>query len=235
MQPLDTTTDLPPPGYMLESEVRFILQNFNATLGTFAQQVEELTRQRSICSTRLMAEEAQTRELRLKLNEVQVELDRTRTRLQLKETELERLHTILDRRVGTSAEEQEASMRQVEQLRQSLVESPVGSEALDLLSRLLEEERRLSSVNVSLSAECQGLREELRKITMKEEEPVKCFKCKLQYVPYMNSKEACVFHSGKLKYYSCKGCGDDPYYTCCNQCDKCSRGCRSGLHVPASK
>lgn len=35
----------------------------------------------------------------------------------------------------------------------------------------------------------------------------------------------CIYHIGKLKFYSCKSCGCDEYYNCCGKCSKCSKGC----------
>ncbi|CAD8156926.1 unnamed protein product [Paramecium pentaurelia] len=46
------------------------------------------------------------------------------------------------------------------------------------------------------------------------------------------NEETCIFHSGQLKYFSCKTCGGDEYFTCCNQCRDCNQGCRKGLHKP---
>ena len=42
-----------------------------------------------------------------------------------------------------------------------------------------------------------------------------CQNCKYEFSLDKMSKNTCVFHPGKIKYFSCKGCGDDEYYTCC--------------------
>ena len=42
-----------------------------------------------------------------------------------------------------------------------------------------------------------------------------CQNCKFEFSLDKMSKNACIFHPGKIKYFSCKGCGDDEYYTCC--------------------
>ena len=44
-----------------------------------------------------------------------------------------------------------------------------------------------------------------------------CSNCKFEFSLDKMSKnsQTCIFHPGKIKYFSCKGCGDDEYYTCC--------------------
>ena len=43
--------------------------------------------------------------------------------------------------------------------------------------------------------------------------------------------KSCLYHPGKIKYYSCNGCGGDEYYTCCKKCSKCSPGCTLDKHI----
>ena len=40
-----------------------------------------------------------------------------------------------------------------------------------------------------------------------------------------------MYHKDKLKFYSCKDCGENEYYICCGVCGKCSRGCIITKHV----
>lgn len=35
-----------------------------------------------------------------------------------------------------------------------------------------------------------------------------------------NKEKYWFFHPGKLRFYSCKGCGGDEYYQCCLMCSK---------------
>mmetsp|Transcript_6528 Transcript_6528/g.11431 ORF Transcript_6528/g.11431 Transcript_6528/m.11431 type:complete len:235 (+) Transcript_6528:655-1359(+) len=234
MHPSDPCSNLPPPGYMLETDVKAILQNFNGTLAGFALQVDELTRSKSVLTSRLATEEKHNREMKVRMNDMQVELDHTRVQLHLKEVEVERLQTMTNRQMEAGFDEIRSSQSQIEVLRPNLSASSEGLEALSIMNRLLNEIHRLTSLNWTISAETQRLKEELLKRENAEAQPIKCFKCKLFYVPHMNSKESCVFHSGKLKYYSCKGCGADAYYTCCNMCERCSKGCRTGPHATMS-
>ncbi|CAD8069068.1 unnamed protein product [Paramecium sonneborni] len=58
-----------------------------------------------------------------------------------------------------------------------------------------------------------------------------CVRCNLTLKEGTN-EETCIFHPGKLKYFSCRTCGGDEYFTCCNQCRDCNPGCKKGLHKP---
>lgn len=57
------------------------------------------------------------------------------------------------------------------------------------------------------------------------------FKCKNKYREIDNEQGACVYHPGKLKYFSCKQCYADEYFTCCLLCRKCKKGCMVGKHI----
>lgn len=70
-------------------------------------------------------------------------------------------------------------------------------------------------------------------IDIKENEMNKeliCSNCKMKYRQNNNNNNSCVYHPGEIKYYSCKGCGCDEYFTCCMKCEKCSKGCMKGKH-----
>jgi len=61
--------------------------------------------------------------------------------------------------------------------------------------------------------------------------PKICTRCKGSFNPLENSDNSCIFHPGNLKYYSCRKCGADEYWSCCNQCRSCLKGCRKGKHI----
>eukprot|EP00330_Aristerostoma_sp_ATCC50986_P012708 CAMPEP_0114588076 /NCGR_PEP_ID=MMETSP0125-20121206/10876_1 /TAXON_ID=485358 ORGANISM="Aristerostoma sp., Strain ATCC 50986" /NCGR_SAMPLE_ID=MMETSP0125 /ASSEMBLY_ACC=CAM_ASM_000245 /LENGTH=160 /DNA_ID=CAMNT_0001784305 /DNA_START=238 /DNA_END=720 /DNA_ORIENTATION=- len=61
--------------------------------------------------------------------------------------------------------------------------------------------------------------------------PKECVRCRNEFLPLDNEEGACHYHPGRLLFYSCKGCGADEYYSCCNRCSKCSKGCREGKHA----
>ena len=58
-----------------------------------------------------------------------------------------------------------------------------------------------------------------------------CRRCVKQYLPIQNSANSCKYHPGNKKYFSCKNCGKDVYYTCCNWCEDCIQGCTVTYHV----
>ena len=57
-----------------------------------------------------------------------------------------------------------------------------------------------------------------------------CINCKEPYFPANNLAGSCTYHPGKLKYFSCRGCGADPFYECCIKCKTCSKGCKKTFH-----
>lgn len=58
-----------------------------------------------------------------------------------------------------------------------------------------------------------------------------CQRCHKLVKPKDNSETACIYHPGKMKFFSCKGCGSDEYNVCCMLCNVCSKGCRNDKHV----
>ncbi|OMJ88203.1 hypothetical protein SteCoe_9938 [Stentor coeruleus] len=58
-----------------------------------------------------------------------------------------------------------------------------------------------------------------------------CVMCKEKYIRSKNHNNACDYHPGKLKYFSCRGCGVDAYYDCCIKCKSCSKGCKTSHHT----
>ncbi|CAD8065901.1 unnamed protein product [Paramecium sonneborni] len=58
-----------------------------------------------------------------------------------------------------------------------------------------------------------------------------CIRCRKRLQEGQN-EQSCIYHSGQLKYFSCRTCGADEYFTCCHQCRDCNSGCKMGLHKP---
>ena len=76
-----------------------------------------------------------------------------------------------------------------------------------------------------------ALSAELGSLTAERNELRICERCRLAYTEAANSEAVCSFHPGQLRYFSCRGCGADAYFSCCNKCVKCSAGCRTSRHV----
>ena len=58
-----------------------------------------------------------------------------------------------------------------------------------------------------------------------------CKNCHQNFSLKEKDEQSCIYHPGEMKYYSCKGCGADEYFTCCCKCKNCSIGCKKSKHV----
>ncbi|KAM3139499.1 hypothetical protein pb186bvf_008335 [Paramecium bursaria] len=96
----------------------------------------------------------------------------------------------------------------------------------DLLGKIVKLENsmdRLKLLNTEIQKESQFLKDSSAFWT--------CARCNVVQKEGHND-ESCVYHPGRLKYFSCRSCGADEYFTCCNMCRICSPGCHTGLHKP---
>jgi hypothetical protein len=94
----------------------------------------------------------------------------------------------------------------------------INIEKLKFSNKLLEE------ANSDLSKKI----EEFEKKNNKEKF---CLHCHKTFLAKGNDDLNCFYHPGKVKYYSCRGCGGDEYFTCCLKCNICSNGCKKAKHV----
>lgn len=92
-------------------------------------------------------------------------------------------------------------------------------------------EFKLDKINDAFSAENKKIKNFIRNLDKKHAKEYTCKKCYKKFKLDNNNEDSCKYHSGYLKYYSCRGCGADEYYTCCNKCSSCSEGCFSGKHA----
>ncbi|CAD8109306.1 unnamed protein product [Paramecium primaurelia] len=96
----------------------------------------------------------------------------------------------------------------------------------DLLKTIQNDETSI----IKLQAQLQEIEEET-KLLRQSGAFWNCVRCNITLKEGFN-EETCIFHPGKLKYFSCRTCGGDEYFTCCNQCRDCNPGCKKGLHKP---
>jgi len=89
---------------------------------------------------------------------------------------------------------------------------------------------KLKEQNKNLFEECEKLKKQLLKNEGDKNKINLCIQCKEYFLVKFNNERSCLYHPGKIKYYSCRGCGGDEYYTCCDQCYKCSKGCKLSFH-----
>ena len=93
-----------------------------------------------------------------------------------------------------------------------------------IIKQQINTNKRLIEVNLMLKAELKNYEDEEKKFKF-------CIKCHLNFTYKEKDDQLCIHHPGELKYYSCKGCGGDEYYTCCLRCLKCSKGCKKAKHL----
>lgn len=96
----------------------------------------------------------------------------------------------------------------------------VAKEKLGTLKELVQKQ----------ASECEHYKSQYEGMMESAMTSVRCRNCRKVFIPKTNSSVSCIYHPGKLHYYSCFGCGADAYYTCCNRCSACSSGCRTGSH-----
>ena len=75
-----------------------------------------------------------------------------------------------------------------------------------------------------LKEENQKLKDQKKEIIIKyslidkeKNKEKECIHCHEKFIPKFNNHKSCLYHPGKIKYYSCNGCGGDDYYTCCKK------------------
>ena len=102
------------------------------------------------------------------------------------------------------------------------------NESLNLISNEINSH---ISKNTNLLEQNKNLRNKYKALDEINYKKRFCIHCQIHFIPKFNDDKSCLYHPGKLQYYSCRGCGDDEYYTCCNRCKKCSKGCKYSKHV----
>lgn len=105
------------------------------------------------------------------------------------------------------------------------------SEINENLEAMLAELSSQANSNKALLEKNKALREKFKELDEVNLKKRFCIHCQVYFIPKFNDEKSCFYHPGKLQYYSCRGCGDDEYYTCCSRCTKCSKGCKYSKHV----
>lgn len=90
---------------------------------------------------------------------------------------------------------------------------------------------KLEKNNLMLTTQAELLNKKVFELNLRFNSEIKCVNCGSVYLPGDNNSEACNYHSGSLRYFSCRGCGADDYYQCCSKCIRCSKGCKVSRHT----
>lgn len=104
-------------------------------------------------------------------------------------------------------------------------------EVNDIFSEVNKEIADLLIQNEELNNKNKELKDKFLEIDEVTYKNKMCIHCNSNFIPKFNEEKSCLYHPGKIKYFSCRGCGDDEYYTCCSKCNKCSFGCKYSKHV----
>ena len=116
----------------------------------------------------------------------------------------------------------------------NMLEARFDEFSASFLKRMEDKRTRLDSLINEISQVETENKTLCEKVTCIEEElcAVKlCIHCNSEFTKKINREDSCIYHPGKIKYYSCRSCGKDEYHVCCNKCSKCSKGCKRAKHV----
>jgi hypothetical protein len=213
----------PPNGYISEAEVKHMLFNYNRNLAQLSFQVDELTRRNQQLEKSLITESSKYSRLEEDYDSLVLNLQATNTRLQDAQFKIHTLETSL------SAIHNRENPSIASKILEDLSSFPLPDSHLSSLKSSLTQ---LIQDNATFYAENKSLKSLSEEKLKKDLLQLRCKHCRKLFLQPSNHSEACEYHSGKLKFYSCKGCGCDAYYTCCNRCNECSRGCKLGRHIP---
>lgn len=112
----------------------------------------------------------------------------------------------------------------------------IKNEIKILFKKMIETKDNLFKENAKIKIDLDSKKKHLQD-NMNVDSAVKifCTNC-LEEFSMKNVKEKkvnkiCNYHPGKIKYYSCKGCGSIEYFSCCGKCINCLKTCKKGNHL----
>jgi len=203
-------------------EVSTLSEQLNQSMLHSSATIQEVLMQNNFLqdfSQRLLArynkERQRCSQLESALNLAQVTLERTQVLLQTSEAKVAALRI--------STKEFTEAIEAIEVCILQRIEGQLATAAKEKLGKFSELGQKVAAEREYYKTQFEGMMESAM-VT------VRCRNCRKAFIPKTNSPSACTYHPGKLHYYSCFGCGDDAYYTCCNRCSACSPGCRTGSH-----
>ena len=95
--------------------------------------------------------------------------------------------------------------------------------------------RQMKDIKAAIGEANKNISHFISTLESKLNEKYTCKHCFTKYTLLDNHKDSCCYHPGKVKYFSCKKCGEDEYNTCCRVCNNCNPGCMTSSHVPLLK
>lgn len=222
-----------PVAYMSEREVQTIISSFRSALTMYTNEVEKLQMKNEALHSDLQGEITKASGLQEELKNLQLVSQEKNTTLDAYQDKINLIEAGLSKISTTHAtKSQEFNERFKKSFESETHTEKTTEDFMKTFYELVETIKYYEQQNILLRKSTEDLQDDLEKMNSGERICKMCLHCKREFIPKQNKEGDCVYHSGKLKYYSCKGCGDDAYYNCCNKCMKCSEGCRRGKHIP---
>ncbi|CAG9316275.1 unnamed protein product [Blepharisma stoltei] len=221
------------PTYMSQDEVQNMVQSFQSALGIFTDELEQLRKDNDELHTKLQYESTRDVILSEGQEKINIKYQKVKTELESCNEQINILETALNhgRDLALSAGRAEMYRQYANQIFERTSQEGVNNEITEFIMNLEREIYNLEIENKRSKEVNQKLRNDIGIAFEEEKSNHRCKNCKKEFVPKQNRDGECFYHPGKMKYYSCKGCGEDAYYNCCNKCIKCSPGCRTGKHI----
>lgn len=211
----DIFRDTKKENYMTELEFANLVKGFNSHLRSSAKQVEDLGLAGLGLKEKVKIQKKQRKKLEKLVGEERVKEKEISEKFEGKIQEFKEIELKIQNRLGTSLRGNiEFWTEDVEQL-------------WELFGFLTE----LEETKVLLNTQFTLLELQVNKKNQESRVKSICINCKESYTPANNLAGSCTYHPGKLKYFSCRGCGADPFFECCIKCKTCSKGCKKALHL----
>jgi chromosome segregation ATPase len=217
-----------PSVYMSESDVQTIIASFRSALVMYTTEIEKLQMKSEALHSDLQGEITKSSGLQEELKSLQLLSQEKVTVIDSYQEKINLIEAALAKISSTSTRKSQSFSDRLNKLIEN--NSP-KEELLSLFEDIAGNIKEAEETNISLRRSTEDLQDDLEKMNSGEKISKMCMRCKREFIPKQNKEGDCIYHSGKLKYYSCKGCGEDAYFHCCNKCLKCSEGCRRGKHI----
>lgn len=231
--PTDEESFVTSAEYLHEEEVRSIIQSFKDSLRHFSIQIDQLTLQNKKLEAQIVIAHTNCERVEEERDVIKLEYEKNITELEMYKKRLEILEIStqhadhLVKSFDLNSLKREILTAEYENTGEELQDESISNSKHSVDSEI----KQLEAMNSRLISENKALKLHFVEAVKKELAETKCKNCKKFFILKQNSESSCISHPGRVKYYSCKGCGADPYYTCCNLCSNCSPGCRRSHHV----
>eukprot|EP00347_Sterkiella_histriomuscorum_P017966 403347296 len=216
-----------------EEEVRQILEIYNKNM-------DESTRENNDLKDQITQLISHLREEEQRVYAVQQEIQELKNQQVSSQAEQEKINlqvSLLKFFKETKEQNPFDEQKEVETFKKTLhddfnLNDDIGIDALEDLDDQIKYMKRLEYQVNLLELENQHLTKTDQELSQFKNQIKWCVNCRKDFKVSDNGEHACTYHFGKMKYYSCKGCGSAEYYSCCWRCPKCDpNGCRSGKHI----